>query len=57
MTVKEARDTLRMAMVNLAVRTRFPRISIKEVYQAEDLASVVKEYAGQRVQQRLERRR
>jgi hypothetical protein len=56
MTVKEARTNLRASMALFRKRIRFPRIRIREIMEAEDLASLVKEFVGSRIQKLLEKK-
>ena len=54
MTTKEARASIRKALALLKKRIRFPKIRIRELLEAEDLASIVKETISQRIQKIIE---
>lgn len=62
MTVKEARVSLRRALMGLRRRIRFPglrlkrkrSVSWKDILFSEDLVSIGKEFAQQKLQRTLE---
>jgi hypothetical protein len=56
MTAKEARINLRASMALFRQRIRFPKIRIRQLLEIEDIVSIVKEFAGQRVQRMLEKK-
>lgn len=56
MNAKKARAALRVALALFRKRIRFPRIRIKDVLESEDIVSIVKEFAGQKLQKFLEKR-
>jgi len=56
MTVKEARINLRKVLAIFRKRIRFPRIRIREILEAEDIVSILKEFGQSQLQRKLEGR-
>lgn len=56
MTVKEARVNIRQALAIFRNRIKFPRIRLRQILESEDITSIIKEMAGQKIQKTLEGR-
>jgi hypothetical protein len=56
MTEKTARANIRKALALLKSRIRFPKIRLREILEAEDIVTAIKEFSGQRVLKILEKR-
>ncbi len=57
MSIKTARNLLRKTMLmkmRMRKRIRFPKISIRQILQSEDMISLVKELAQMKIQAKIQ---